>query len=153
MNLHDMNQRELTAPYCTIGADGGLVEHAPQPVPHWPLRAWLASSYFLEQQWVRRTSARRGEDAWPVGRHLASAMRDEARRHGSRFVFVFLMSRPGVSRPYRQYLRSAGIDYIDCERAFRPQWRVVNEGHPNGLMNDEWAACLAAALPPLLERQ
>ena len=150
VDMHDRNDRPSTAPYCTTDADGHLLEHPGEPISRWPLRRSLASVYFVEQLLTRRRVAKRSAYAWPVMQSLAVEMDRIARARGSRFVLLFLMSRPGVSRPLTEFLRSHDIAFLDCNRVLRPQWMVKGEGHPNGAMNDEWADCVAAALPGLL---
>jgi hypothetical protein len=148
--IHDHNTRGVISPYCTVDAAGHLVEHAPEPLPRWPLRDVLASVYFLEQRYLRPSADRRAADAWPVAKLLLSEMDRAARERGVRFAVVVLMSRPAVSRQLMTYLHANGIRVVDCERKLKREWKVVNEGHPNGLMNTEWADCLGAALPALL---
>ena len=139
-----------TAPFCLTDDHGKLVEYPPEPMVLWPLRDSLASVYFLEQTYVRERGARRAEHTWGVAEQVALAMDQEARQHGARFVFLFLNSKPYPQIRYTKFLRSHSIPVIDCNRPFRLQWIVVNEAHPNGLLNTEWAECIEKALPPLL---
>jgi hypothetical protein len=139
-----------TAPFCLTDARGRLVEYPPEPMVLWPLRDSLASVYLLEQSYVRARGARRAEHTWGVAEQVALEMDRTAREHGARFAFVFLNSKPYPQMRYTKFLSAHSIPAIDCNRPFRLKWIVVNEGHPNGLMNTEWADCLAEALPALL---
>jgi hypothetical protein len=140
-----------TAPYALVDAAGRLDEHAPEILPHWPLRAHLASVYFVEQWFVQRAAARRFEQAWPVMERIVVEMDAAARRRGARFAFVALMSRPRPVARMAKLCGDRGIPFVDCNRSMRLDWVVVGEGHPNGAMNTEWANCIGDALPALLE--
>src|SRR5262249_56392514 len=77
---------------------------------------------------------------------ILDEMDREARSHGARFAVVFLMGAPDRLSHYREYLTGRGIPLIDCDRRLLPAMVVRGEGHPNRLMHEQWADCMAAAL-------
>lgn len=148
--LHALTARSPTlrpsVPYALDGRDGTLEEHPPEAAPMWPLRRWLSSAVALEDLEVRRMTADRFAQAERVTEQLLVEMDGEARRHGARFAVVLLTGAADRLQHYREYLASRGIALVDCNRPLLPAMVVRGEGHPNGLLHEEWAACLAEAL-------
>jgi len=136
----------LGVPYALLGRDGALEEHPPTPAPVWPLRSWLSSAAALENLQVRALTAGRFDQAERVTELILDEMDREARSHGARFAVVFLMGAPDRLSHYREYLTGRGITLIDCDRRLLPAMVVRGEGHPNRLMHEQWADCMAAAL-------
>jgi len=77
---------------------------------------------------------------------LFDEMDREARSHGARFAVVFLTGAPDRLHHYGEYLTGRGIALIDCDRPLLPAMVVRGEGHPNRLMHEQWAACIAEAV-------
>lgn len=136
----------LSVPYALLGRDETLEEHAPAPSPVWPLRSWLSSAVALEDLQVRTMTAGRFDHAERVTELLLGEMDREARSHGARFAVVFLMGAADRLRHFREYLTWHGISLIDCDRPLLPTMVVRGEGHPNRLMHEQWAACMAEGL-------
>jgi hypothetical protein len=136
----------LSVPYALLGRDGTLEEHPPTPSPVWPLRRWLSSAVALEDLQVRGLTAGRFDQAERVTELLLEEMDREARSHGARFAVVFLTGAADRFHHYREYLTSRGISLIDCDRPLLPTMVVRGEGHPNRLLHEQWAECMAEAL-------
>ncbi len=73
-------------------------------------------------------------------------MSDVCRSNGAEFVIVLL--RGEAKAHYASFCRENHIDFVDCEHPAKPQWELPIDGHPNGNLNDIWAADLSKALGP-----
>lgn len=145
LRLLDENARRgnVAVPYATLDAAGALVRHPAERYPSWPLRAHLATVAYLERLHADWSGRDRAAQARPVTQRLLLEMRDLCARHGVAFEVVFLQAQPGIARHYARFLTGNGIPFTDCIVPIPPAMRVPGEGHPNGAINSQWAACLA----------
>lgn len=148
LRMLDENARRgnVDVPYATLDASGGLVRHPAERHPRWPLRAWLATVAYLERLHGEWTGSARGAQRRRVTQQLLLEMRDLCVRHGVAFEVVFLQAQPAVARRYARFLAANAIAFSDCVVPIPPEMRVPGEGHPNGAVNAQWAACLARRL-------
>ena len=124
--------------------------HPPARISRFPLRAQLASAFFLEQWSIGVGAARRTAQEQDVLRALVREMDEAARARIVRFAVVILTAHPGQARRFVSFLQSEGIPFIDCNRQLGPGRVVAGEGHPNEIVHEEWAECIAAAIDPLI---
>ena len=146
---------EAGLPYCTLDADGRLTRHAAVRYPTFPLHEHLALSVLAERVYLKWSTSRNAAQSRPVTEKLVLEMDALCKTHGAKFVLAFLKGRddleggPGLSH-YADYCRSRGIRFVDCVHPFTNDMMVPGEGHPNGRMNDLWAADIANALREVL---
>jgi hypothetical protein len=136
----------VAVPYCLLARTGALDEHAPEPLPRWPLTRRLAITRLLEDRELAFIARGREPQGRPVTERLIAEMDRLARAHGSEFIAVFLVSRPEITAHYRSWAEAHRVVLLDCTRALLPDLVVPGEGHPNGRLHTEWAACIGDAL-------
>jgi hypothetical protein len=141
----------ISAPYATLGEDGRIVRHRPEPYPSWPLRESSATITFLEHGYARLAARRRSSQREAVTEQLLLEMKRACAAKGTDFFVVFLfMNAPNRAR-YSALLRSHEVPFADCAQPLPPAFRVPGEGHPNERLNAVWAECIAKAIGPRLE--
>jgi hypothetical protein len=136
------SRTDVAVPYCTLDDAGNLIRHPPEAYPSWPLRGWLATVAFLEQQYLRFVTRDRDKQATRVTEQLILEMRNLVERKG-RFRVVLLRASPPARRRYLQFFQQNGVDFADCALPMPPSMRVPGDYHPNGAMNTRYADCLA----------
>jgi hypothetical protein len=137
-----LSRRDVAVPYCTLDDAGNLIRHPPQAYPSWPLRDWLATVAFLEQQYLRIVTRGRDKQGTRVTEQLILEMRNLVQRKG-RFRVVLLRASPPARHRYLQFFRQNGIDFADCAFPISPSMQVPGDYHPNGAMNTRYADCIA----------
>jgi hypothetical protein len=141
------NEPPAATPYCTLGPDGALVQHAPEAYPSLPLHGHSALVALLEKNLAAWQARRRTADPMRVTQLLLQEMNDRTRAAGIGFSVVLLHVPDGVRAIYGGFARDHGIDVIDCNRpTLTPADIVPGEVHPNGAVHRGWAECIAAAL-------
>ena len=142
-NAHRGN---VAVPYATLDASGALVRHAPERYPAWPLRGQLATVAYLERLYADWSGAARSAQARAVTERSLLALRDLCARYDVPFAVVLLQASPPTARHYASFLEQSGIPFADCVVPIPPQLRVPGEGHPNGTVHAQWAACIEKTL-------
>jgi hypothetical protein len=131
-------------PYVSLDDAGNLQRHAPEGHPRLPLRTHLASVALLERGYVELVGRDRLEHAGRVTELLIEEMDRVVRSRGSRFLVAILSGSSALRAHYATYLRSRGIEVVDCD--YGGGLIVRGEGHPNGDGHTKWAECLAPAV-------
>jgi hypothetical protein len=136
----------VPVPYCTIGAGGELVRHAPEGYPAWPLREHLATVAMAERVYVELRGRARPAQQREVAQKLLVEMNELLGSKGVRFTTVLLHFKdPHVKDEYAEFLRSNTIDFVDCRYPLTADM-IVPDGHANAKMHTRWANCIAAGL-------
>lgn len=136
------HQQQVSAPYCTIAADGTLLRHPPEQYPMWPLKRYSAAITALEFAWAQHVSALRLPQTRPVTELLLREMQALSRRHGAELVVVSL----AAGSEYVSDMKSQGIHVVDCGRSLDTSSTVPGEGHPNATTHAFWGGCIGDAL-------
>ncbi len=133
----------LDLPYCTLGSEGELQRHPRTRYPAWPLKEYLATTNFLEREYMdSRTSTRRRQKR-AVTKKLLREMNDLCQSVQARLLVVMLGAfKKGEILDYAKFLRTQRIDFVDCALDLTPDLIVKGEIHPNAVANDFWAQCI-----------
>ncbi|MGH7898990.1 MAG: hypothetical protein ACREQQ_13625 [Candidatus Binatia bacterium] len=140
-------------PWARLGADGRLERHPPLRYPAWPLRDHSALLTLLEARVEIWRSHDRLADPWGVAKAAIREMDSATRSHGGRFLLAPLYESPKAMPIIRSDLAQAGIRIAECGVKQYPlpiALRVSGESHPNGLVNADWADCLAGEVAATL---
>lgn len=113
--------------------------------PHW-------------SRWPKRPSYRialghRNDYGHTPTMKIIQQMRDEVAKFGQHRLIVLIMTviaQPGNLQRYVEFFEDNGISYVNCRQRRSPDLLVMGKGHPNEIMNQNWAACLMRALPSYL---
>jgi hypothetical protein len=141
----------VETPYCTLDQDGGLERHPPIGYPGWPLHERLATVAFLESAYADLEGRERAAQARAVTERLMVEMGRLAVARDVRFAVVLLNATREVRAHYEAFLRSQGIDFLDCVHPLRPELLVPGEIHPNGRLHGMWADCIEPKLRSWLD--
>jgi hypothetical protein len=133
-------------PYATLGAGDTVVRHEPASFPDLPFRTDSALVTLLERGWVQMEASERTTERREVTERLMLAMRDLTAREGATFAVVLLTASREAGEHYVQYLPAHGIDLLDCAIQVVPALRVPGEIHPNGILHEMYANCIAESL-------
>jgi hypothetical protein len=133
----------VAVPYCTLDAAGRLVRHDPEHYPAWPLHEWSALIAVLERWVFERVAADRVPQQRAVTEQLLLEMHRVAERRGSRFGVVLLHVSPQAKAHYETFLAAHDIDVVDCAFPIDETTHVRGDAHPNGVMHERYANCIA----------
>jgi len=132
-----------STPYCTLAEDGTLIRHEPESYTRWPLRQYSALITFLEWRYFELEAGDRGSQQQAVTEQLMLEMQRIAEQHSSRFCVVLLHVSPTGRAHYVDFLERHHIDFVDCAYPITDALHVRGEVHPNGVMNQRYADCIA----------
>ena len=140
---------ERFAPPHALMANGSLTRYPPLVLKDWPFESRSALVSFLHGVFLRRQLAGRDTQRIPVTLALLGEMAALVRKHGGRFVVAVLWDDP-KARQYLDFLKSAGMESVDC--SYRGPVNDVSKlfveinGHPNRILHAWWADCLTGWL-------
>jgi hypothetical protein len=133
----------VSVPYCGLDTSGRLVRHAPEAYPSWPLDRYSALVAALERRFIELVAGGRVPQQRAVTEQLLLEMRRVAEGRGSRFGVVLLHATSASKAHYAAFLQRHGIDFVDCAFPIDATTRVRGDAHPNGLMHERYADCIA----------
>jgi hypothetical protein len=138
----------VAVPYATLRANGTAEYHQPTRYPPWPLRDRLAFVDALELASTTLEASGRIRTKTEVTEQLLLDMDVLSRKYGATLVVVLLYGRPSQLARYASFLEAHGIQYVACAPRFplHAHLRIPGETHPNGVVNAEWATCIAKTL-------
>jgi lysophospholipase L1-like esterase len=146
-------------PYASLASDGSLRFHPPTQYSMWPLHEQSALVATLEGAWTQFASRGRGASGRAVTDALLLELDRAVRASGGRLIVAQLWYYfPGTEAHYTGFFAEHGVAAPDCRhpRFLAPEMQVPYYGHPNGMINAHWAACIEAAIlraaPVLAER-
>jgi len=133
-------------PYVSLNGEGELVRHLPDGYPQWPLREHSALVNFSQKMyayaWLIAEKRRWTQAA--VTEKLILEMDNLAKRNGAQFAVVTLVMDRGTGKPtYIELFEKKNIPYIDCDYPLTDEFTVPEDGHPNDIMADLYAECMA----------
>ena len=138
----------VAVPFATLESPGHLVRHPPLLYPLWPLRRRFGLVSYLQDRAADSTAAGRVRQATAVTEQLIVDMNAEVASAGGKLLVAVLYGPRATMQAYEQSLSGSGIDTVDCSSDFPipVALQVPGEGHPNGSVNERWAACIADSL-------
>jgi len=139
----------IDVPYVSIGSNGSLERNPPVAYPDWPLKRELALVALLQDAYAQRSSRKRSADATQATQLLISEMANIVRASGAEFLVAFLSPGTRTMRwDYLEFMENEKIRNTDCTRPGHDSRRYIEIafGHPNELMNADWASCLEKAI-------
>ncbi|MEM6644994.1 MAG: hypothetical protein AAF730_01960 [Bacteroidota bacterium] len=137
----------VAVPYATLGpSDSTLIRFQPTRYQLWPLAEQLAFVNLANRAYHRAMTYRRSQQQHAVTERLMAEMQATATAYGADFRVVLLAAPDDITTAYTAFLDEAGIPYIDCVEPLTDDLRVRGEGHPNGVLNRRWAACISEGL-------
>jgi len=138
----------VNIPYCLIGNNGDLKRYPAFSYPVNFLNTHSAAIDFLVDRYCSWRSKKRELQEEIVTRKLLLEMDAVSRKKGSRLVVLFLDSRDTNKGAYMQFFSEHKIDFIDCTPPETVPFDlgVKNEGHPSGMLNSYWAACISKGI-------
>jgi hypothetical protein len=148
-SLTDRNGNRVEPPRARLAGDG--VEILPfRTLPDWPAEAHSALLTALHDLALRGALHDREAGEVEATRRVLARFADDVRARGARPVVVLLdwaNHRPASLASYRSALADDGVDVVDCGVALEPgspRFRTGGDsGHPSGLVNARWSACVA----------
>jgi len=135
----------VAVPFATLDPSGHLVRHPPLLYPLWPLRRRFGLVSFLQDRTADLTAWGRVGQATAVTEQLVADMNTEVANAGGKLLVAVLYGPRATMQSYERSLSERGIDTADCSSDFPipESLQIAGEGHPNGLVNERWAACIA----------
>ena len=125
----------LFFPYADLRG-GTLSEQASPGEMIWPLSRWLRTAALAQDYYTRISSFARVRNKRGVTQALLVKMNETVLAAGGKFTVILFDMTPDQRRDYREFARSQGIRYVDCDhpemtaKGFR-----LPDGHPNGELN------------------
>jgi len=142
--------RRPAVPFVSLGEGGELVRHPPLAYPAWPLSSRLASVNLFQDRYMQWKARHRARQTPKIAQKLLIEMDRLSRRHGTRFVVVFLEFHGNLQKRFEALLSKREVAFIDCAFWLTPKLRI-EDGHPNSRANSRWARCIDRALGDLGE--
>lgn len=137
----------VAVPYATLdAANGTLTRFPPTRYQLWPLAEYSAFVNLANRAYHRAITYRRSQQQQAVTEQLMAEMQATAAEYGADFRVVLLSAPDDINATYRGFLDQANISYIDCAEPLTDDLRVRGEGHPNGILNVRWAACISEGM-------
>ena len=145
--LRDRSGQRLAPPRASIEA-GRVVRHPPGALPDWPLERLSGLVAALHEAWFRHALRDRNAQVQPVTQRLLWQMQQAADQIGSRLLVMLIYGFDELD-PYVLDMARRRVDFVDCRYPEDPRQRrlrVGGTGHPNAIVHDYWARCLAARI-------
>ena len=136
---------QVKLPYCSLDGDG-LVRHAPEAYPAWPLRERLAAVNLVLDVVRDALHEPRFQDRQRITELILAEMRRLCEAHQARLTVALLENEERRARPITDFLAEEGFQAVDCRFPHTPDLIVQGEGHPNGEANRRWSECVASVL-------
>lgn len=135
----------LFFPYADL-SDGMLRARQSPGEMVWPLSRWLRTAALAEDYYRRASTLSRTLNKRSVTETILAKMNQTVSAAGGRFTIIFFDMTPDQRRDYREFARSHGIRFIDCDHPQMTDKRLrLSDGHPNEELN----LLLARWLEPL----
>jgi hypothetical protein len=102
----------------------------------WPLSRWLRTAALAQDYYTRISSYARVRNKRGVTQALLLKMNETVLAAGGKFTVILFDLTPDQRRDYREFARSRGIRFVDCDhpemtnKSFR-----LRDGHPNEDLN------------------
>jgi len=146
--LVEHSRTTVEVPRLSLGPDGDLVRHPPEP---WPALGASRRSAVLHAGvdiWVRWATHGRLDDARLVTGRAMEAMARAVRRAGGRLVVAVLYAEREETAFLLRNLLRAGIDAVDCSIPGygAPRFRDPATAHPTAEAHTRYADCIAPTL-------
>jgi hypothetical protein len=141
----------VRVPFAMIAGNGLLVRYPPKGYPMWPFRDSLSLISLAEDLYVRYRTMARKKAKRMVTERILEQMQKLSTERKAIFMVVFLELTPEQREHYSRFLERTKVYFVDCVQSDinEPSMKVPGEGHPNGLMNERWAECIAQGLKRL----
>jgi hypothetical protein len=136
----------LFFPYADL-AGGTLRQHESRGEMVWPVSRWLRTAALAQDYYLRIASYRRVREKREVTEALLVKMNETVGAAGGKFTLILFDMSPEQRRDYRQFARSRGIRFVDCDHPEMTDKRLrLPDGHPNEELN-RWLAQWIEPLP------
>lgn len=140
------SKEDIYMPFVTINNDGQLFRHQPEQYPSWPLRGKSTLVSLSQKAFMKIKAMGREKEKKQVTEQLLIEMRKMCEQYEIEFFVAILDSTERTKKHYIKFLENNDIMATDCAYPLTKEMRVKGEGHPNGMQNSKWAACIANAL-------
>jgi hypothetical protein len=125
----------LFFPYADL-ADGALREKQSPGEMVWPVSRWLRTAALAQDYYQRAASFPRMRNRRGVTQAILAKMNQAVEAAGGKFTLIFFDMAPDQRRDYREFARSRGIRFVDCDHPEMIDKRLrLSDGHPNEELN------------------
>ena len=125
----------LFFPYAEM-AGGTLRPQASRGEMVWPVSRWLRLAALAQDYYTRLGSYSRARNKRAITQALLAMMNDTVLAAGGSFTVILFDMSPEQRRDYREFVRSRGIRFVDCDRPEMKDKRLrLPDGHPNEELN------------------
>jgi hypothetical protein len=102
----------------------------------WPVSRWLRLAALAQDYYTRLGSYSRARNKRAITQALLAMMNDTVLAAGGSFTVILFDMSPEQRRDYREFVRSRGIRFVDCDRPEMKDKRLrLPDGHPNEELN------------------
>lgn len=133
-------------PYALINQQGQLQHHYAAPYPKWPLDQKLHLIATAKQLYMKIQSLHRENQKRKVTKAILTNINQLCLRNNIKFFVLLLDSENDKTfQPdYLSFFNNTEINSINCidGRSALPEFKLLNDTHPNKEMNDLWATCI-----------
>jgi hypothetical protein len=125
----------LFFPYADL-ADGTLRAQKSRGEMVWPVSRWLRLAALAEDYTTRIASYSRMRNKRAITQALLAKMNDTVLSAGGNFTVILFDMTPEQRHDYREFARSRGIRFVDCDHPEMNDKRLrLPDGHPNEQLN------------------
>jgi hypothetical protein len=136
----------LFFPYADL-AEGTLQPHQSRGEMVWPMSRWSRIAALAQDYYSRIASYSRMRNKRAVTEALLQKMNDTVLAAGGKFTVILFDMSTEQRRDYREFARSHGIRFVDCDHPELTDKRLrLPDGHPNEQLN-RWLAQWIEPLP------
>jgi hypothetical protein len=122
-------------PYADL-RQGALRAQESPGVIVWPVSRWLRTAALAQEYYSRVASYPRVRNERGVTEALLVKMNETVLAAGGKFTVILFDMTPDQRRDYREFVRSRGIRFVDCDRPEMTDKRFrLPDGHPNQELN------------------
>ncbi len=133
-------------PFCTL-EEGQLRRHEPDHFRMLPGGAQLETVGLLESAYNRLRCRGREKQYRTVTDALLIAMKELCEKNKAGFVDIVLTADEAAVERETAFGASHGIEVVNVSHfPMRPEWELVGDPHPNGVLNTLWAEEIGRAL-------
>jgi hypothetical protein len=137
---------QVSVPFATVNDKNELVRHKPQTYSISFLSRHLSTVNVVQELYMKISTWKRESRKRVVTQRVLIEMDKLSRKFGAEFRPVLLLMDESTQKSYHQFFQKNGIQFIDCNYAMEPQFRVPGEGHPNEKLNTLWAHCISNSI-------
>jgi hypothetical protein len=139
----------LFFPYADLSG-GALRDEVSPGEMVWPVSRWLRTAALAQDYYQRFASYLRVRNKRGVTEALLVKMNQRVLAAGGKFTVILFDMAPDERRSYRDFARSHGIRFVDCDHPEMTDKRLrLSDGHPNEELNRllaQWIEPISATI-------